>query len=883
MNHSASRLRNAILLAAMPALLTACTSGSSGIGEEQTLLTGYTLSGTLYGATGITTDSDINDVYADFFSNDDPQAPQAISNRATVQGFASYSPTRGSISGAAELENFATTPDEDDYFIATLQAGQTIQLQVVDYEGDGVFEYRGDLDLYLYDNSSGTGAIQENLVDFSYLDYPDGQFETVTVPADGEYIINVNAYEGASKYVLQILESTGASSVQDAFVPNQVIMRSENDDNASAQMKAAGLSIASSHGGKQRPRLVTLARNNISSQSVSAPSQTLKTFSKSLWEQRQTLKDIKALRQQKGVLYAEPNYIRQPLATPTDPYYSYQWHYRNIELPSAWDLADGSGVIVAVADTGVFLTHEDLSSQLVSGYDFISDSSSARDGNGIDSNPDDPGDSTVAGQSSWHGTHVAGTVAAASNNGKGGAGIASAAKIMPLRVLGQDGGTTYDIIQAVRYAARLSNDSGTLPAQKADIINLSLGGSSSSSAEQEAYNAVMSEGVIIVAAAGNESTSSPSYPASYQGIISVSATDQKGQLAYYSNYGSKIDIAAPGGSLRLDDNNDSLADGIMSTYVDDSLGTRQSAYTYQMQGTSMASPHVAGVIALMKSVYSGLSNAQLQALIQSCAITSKVNNSTCTRDDQLGYGQIDAYLAVTEALKLENGGTLPALPVLLQSSPLSLNFGATSDSLTFDISNAGGSTASISAVSDNADWLTVTAQTVDSAGLGTYLASVDRNGLSDGFYSASITVTDAAGSKVQVDVSLQQGVTSASNLTVQYVILEDADCTADDCIVASIKAGDNGSYRFSNVEPGNYHVLAGSDIDVDGYICGAGEICGAYPNAGAMQAISVEQDNRSGIDFLVSLNSGFVGSSIQAMRITPVVNGSEEKTKQVAP
>ncbi len=877
MNHSASRLRNAILLAAMPALLTACTSGSSGIGEEQTLLSGYTLSGTLYGATGITTDSDINDVYADFTSNDDPAAPQAISNRATVQGFASYSPTRGSISGAAELENFADSYDEDDFFSATLQAGQIIQLQVVDYEGDGVNNYRGDLDLYLYNATSG------DLVDSSLLEYPDGQFETVSVPTDGDYVINVSAWTGVSKYVLQVLEGNGVTSVSDAFVPNQVLLRTETGTDGASKARAAGLRIANSGDSSHGPQLLTLNRQGVSAQSLSRAGQKLRDYSESLWQQRQTLMDIKALRQQKGVVYAEPNYIRQPLATPTDPYYSYQWHYRNIELPSAWDLADGSGVIVAVADTGVFLTHEDLSSQLVSGYDFISDSSSARDGNGIDSNPDDPGDSTVAGQSSWHGTHVAGTVAAASNNGKGGAGIASAAKIMPLRVLGQDGGTTYDIIQAVRYAARLSNDSGTLPAQKADIINLSLGGSSSSSAEQEAYNAVMNEGVIIVAAAGNESTSSPSYPASYQGIISVSATDQKGQLAYYSNYGSKIDIAAPGGSLRLDDNNDSLADGIMSTYVDDSLGTRQSAYTYQMQGTSMASPHVAGVIALMKSVYSGLSNTQIQALIQSCAITSKANDSSCVRDNQLGYGQIDAYLAVTEALKLSNGGTLPALPVLLQSSPSNLNFGATSDNLTFDISNGGGSTASISSVSDDADWLTVTAQTVDSSGLGTYLASVDRSGLSDGFYSASITVTDAAGSTVQIDVSLQQGVTSASNLTVQYVILEDADCTADDCIVASIKAGENGSYLFSNVEPGNYHVLAGSDIDVDGYICGAGEICGAYPNAGAMQAISVEQDNRSGVDFLVSLNSGFVGSSLQAMRITPAVNGSVEKTKQVAP
>ncbi len=871
--------------------LSAC-GGSSGSSNPTAT---YSLSGQLSIATGIVTDSDINDIYAPYAGNDDPTKPQLLSNLTTVQGFASARPTDAAVSEDSESERYANSADRDDYFKASLQAGQTIRLQVVDftyfYSGEG---YHGDLDLFLAEatpNAEGDYLLAD-ASQLGLLDGAAGAFEEVTVPADGDYLINVYAYSGISKYVLQILPVSASAHGMDDFVADEIIVKTKAGSSISAQARNAGLDTvlspvalnrlnAVSANDPDKPQLLSLNRSNARLSAGSAEPDLLRAFSEVLHNKRQTLIDSKHLRQQEGIEYAEPNYIRKVQATVNDPYYRYQWHYPAINLPQAWNLNKGDGVIVAVIDTGVYLAHPDLSGQLIAGYDFIANKDSARDGNGIDNNPDDPGNSDIPGASSWHGTHVAGTIAAASNNSIGGAGVAWNAKIMPLRALGKNDGTSYDIIQAVRYAARLSNDSNTLPAQKADVINLSLGGGSLSAAEQAVYAAARNAGVIIVAAAGNEATSSPFYPAAYPEVISVSATRYTGILASYSNYGSTISVAAPGGELSNDDNSDGQKDGVLSTVADDNSGSRQPSYRL-FEGTSMASPHVAGVIALMKSAYPALSASDVDQLLQSCAITSKA--SSCNRDNQLGYGQIDAYRAVSEALKLAGGGTLPPRPVALQSSPAELVFG-NNNSLRFTLSNAGDLQPAQLTISDDADWLSITAVSVDDKNLGAYSASVSRTGLSDGYYNATISASDGSNS-LSIPVYMQNGVISNNNaMTQQYVLLKDADCIAagrdeKEC-TTSIYAQANGRYNFPAVPAGRYTLLAGSDIDVDKVVCQAGETCGAYPSLGTQQIIEMSA-SRSGVNFLINLNSN-LGSNNQSathtlQRQQPVFSGEAGKS-----
>ena len=501
------------------------------------------------------------------------------------------------------------------------------------------------------------------------------------------------------------------------------------------------------------------------------------------------------------------------------------------------------------SDTGVLLAHPDLQGRLVSGYDFISDSILALDGDGIDDDPDDPGDRSPGG-SSFHGTHVAGTIAAATNNGTSGvAGVTWATGIMPLRALGRGGaGTSYDILQAVRYAAGLENDSDTTPERPADVINLSLGGSASSQSEQDVFTAARSAGVVIVAAAGNESSSQASYPAAYDGVISVSAVDINSSLAPYSNFGSTVDVAAPGGNTAKDLNGDGYPDGVLSTAGDDSAGSINFVYKFY-QGTSMATPHMAGVAALMKAVYPSLTPAQLDNLLATGSITKDIGDAG--RDDSFGYGLIDAGKAVNAASELSSGGAAAGATLVI--NPASLNFGDTLDTITLTVENGGTESLSLLSVAADENWLTLDAADVDADGLGSYSATVDRSVLDSGTYSATLTFISTANTvTVAVIMQVAEAVLNG-DAGFHYILLLDQDSYETVSQVEVAADGGAYGYSFSGIEAGTYVIFAGTDLDNDFVVGDSGEASGAYISLDQPTPLTVGSD-LSELDFSTGFN-----------------------------
>ncbi|RAX44865.1 peptidase S8 [Arthrobacter sp. AQ5-06] len=322
-----------------------------------------------------------------------------------------------------------------------------------------------------------------------------------------------------------------------------------------------------------------------------------------------------------SVDYVEPDARMTVALTPNDPRYGEQWDFtgtNGMRVPGAWDVATGTGVTVAVIDTGI-TAHPDLDANVLPGYDFVSDATAARDGNGRDANAQDQGDwyaagecgQSTAGNSSWHGTHVAGTVTAVTGNATGVAGVAPNAKVVPVRVLAKCGGSLSDIADAIIWSA-----GGTVPgipanANPATVINMSLGGSGAcGSTYQAAINSAVSRGATVVVAAGNSNQDASGFrPANCNSVVSVAASNPSGSLSYYSNYGSTVDLTAPGGDVRV------AGGGILST-INTGTSTPGSAGYASYQGTSMAAPHVAGLAALMKSKSSTLTPAQVESTLK---------------------------------------------------------------------------------------------------------------------------------------------------------------------------------------------------------------------------------------------------------------------------
>jgi len=324
-----------------------------------------------------------------------------------------------------------------------------------------------------------------------------------------------------------------------------------------------------------------------------------------------------AYKKRPEVAYAEPNYYATTCAIPNDEYYPLQWNFPLINLPDAWDISTGEGVVVAVVDTGINPFGRDSFGPLSGDRLMLGFNAIAGTRGGIDFNQ--------------HGTHVAGTIGQETDNGTGVAGIAYNARILPVKSLSFLGGGFYSwIINGIRWAT----DNG------ADVINLSLGSGSYSRLLEEAVDYAYERGVTVVAAAGNDGTDEVLYPAALEHCIAVGAVGYDKQLASYSNYGTALDLVAPGGDLDMDQNGDGYDDGILQeTFWSLGIGW---GYWFST-GTSMACPHVAGVAALVKAIHPEYGPDEIRQVLQDTA----EDLGAPGWDERYGYGLIDAYAAVS--------------------------------------------------------------------------------------------------------------------------------------------------------------------------------------------------------------------------------------------
>lgn len=533
--------------------------------------------------------------------------------------------------------------------------------------------------------------------------------------------------------------------------------------------------------------------------------------------------------------YAHPNHYRSANRVPDDEHYPLAWHYRQLDMESAWTITTGSpDIVIAVVDSGT-KEHEDLTG-LLPGYDFVSNPTISGDGDGRDPDP-----SPVGGRSASHGQHVAGTIGADSDNGIGIPGMDWKARILPVRVLGTRGrGTSLDVIAGINWAT-----GGEVPGvppnpTPAHILNLSLGGEALVPAEQEAIDQARARGAILVVAAGNENADARSKSLSgYQGVIVVGAVDARGQRAPYSNWGSAVDVMAPGGDLRADLNGDGHPDGVYSLWFHS--GGTVDGYTF-LQGTSMAAPHVAGLVGLMKALAPSLGPDQTNAILRATAKPIHQCQEGC------GSGLVDPVQALLAAR--EQAGKEPRISLPLER----LDLGPRGEA-TLPLTNVGDAPLAWYARFEGglgAHLRLGRASGVIPAGATRTLEiSALRSGLEPGRHEAVLEITSPDGVH-EIVVSLSTEGAEPLDLGAARILALRTDAKGKTIVGGSAWTDASLGYRFSlSVPPGTWYLVATVDLDGDGLL-GEGDLLGYWPGNAAPLPVEVEGDGaHEDLEFLL--------------------------------
>lgn len=747
---------------------------------------------------------------------------------------------------AGESVPFGFESDTQDYYTAELESGDRVSLQV--FADPRMDEPQPRLQVFdgsdrLVFDSDNVGGV--------------APFVHVIDSAAGRYLLRVSTSSGGPfRYVVIAADKNALSVMNTAytepeFVPGEVVVTGRDRDVSAVNASAMAIPGSAASARELRPGVWHLRRSDLRSMAATDRAQA----------RAATMDWVRRLQDRPEIALASPNYLyhAQTTSPESNPLYERQWHHRLISLPVAWQIATnaGAGVGVAVLDTGLFSTqpntigdwHPDLQANVLpfpgQNLDFVTGDIDLDNESGPDENPADPGDGQSR-SSNFHGTHVAGIVAARDNT-QGVVGVAHLADLIPLRVLGEAGtGSLDDLIEAIDWAASQG---------EIDVINLSLGAGAGSQQLEDAVNAAHNAGKLVVAAAGNQGTDTAVYPAAYANVVGVGAVDANGVRASYSNIGMSVDLVAPGGDASRDANLDSRADLVTSAWGTDEEGEFVPGYV-GLQGTSMAAPHVAGVFALMKSEHTSLTSGDFLAFLETGDLTDDVGQAT-----EYGKGLINAVKAMDAAL---SGST----PDILAASPSVLTFDTTSLEQQLDLIRYPASAdITVTAVDTGEDWVEVGADLAAGAPLpASVTVTINTDRLAPAQNGTAVLRIDYRGDGVDRTLSVGVNVLlldpeDTRNAGRHYVLLVSADGDQQTSYQTVVSAnGGLYSFAFDSVATGSYFLVAGTDMDNNGFICESGEACAEYPVNGLPEPIEVTDGSLDSLRMTTSFRRPTISS-----------------------